>query len=101
MKELVFPEGVTPKFPLKLSMTFEFDCWSCPEATTTLATFTYSDCTCTVNDGDKEAGEITCGIGGHFMLRDTKRHLTYVLKPDKAWYAFQSALEDKQKKGTK
>lgn len=93
MSKLIIPDGVTPKFPPKIKLEFEFDCWSCPEATTHLAVFTFQDTTCDVStDSDGDLGSVAGGLGGHFILRDSKRHLEYVLRPDHAWRVFQKAL---------
>jgi hypothetical protein len=49
-----FPHGVKPKYPLKIKLTFEFDCWGCPEANRGSAVFTFADTTCDVCRGARD-----------------------------------------------
>lgn len=55
--------------------------------------FTFADTTCDVDIDGVHQGEIAGGMGGHLILRDSIRHLDYVLRPDKVWHLYQAELK--------
>lgn len=80
-------------FQAEITLTIKAKCVSAPHMTTHISTFKYEDTSCTVEVNDKEIGRIHGCLGGVVELVDDTRHLSYWIKPDTLWEAFQKALQ--------
>lgn len=95
-RNVEFEKGAVLKHPKTLKLEIELELAGCPEATSHYATFTYQDCTVTVTEpkGDKELGDISCGLGATVFLSDAHSRYRYVIDPRHLWTKFQEALKN-------